>query len=154
MKIKFYSNKFKRNYKLNDDKEKNLEKQIKELELKLISFRENKKDSFWIKVILEPIAKKLLKELAYNHYEISGPFGLCCETSIYFYKNENSIISKSISFIPLELFDKGNTLGVRDYSKNKNIYPKNSVGEMNGMNYKTIELDDNVEIKTLKKYIK
>jgi len=103
----------------------------------------NQKDS-WIKVVLKPIAEELLKILNLPVYDILGPFGLDCVTSIHFAKDDkdrsdNSKI-KSISFVPGEYLPF--KLYVKDYNTQTHKYPQDSIGQVNDMNHPNVEVTD------------
>lgn len=111
-----------------------IEKQIKRLKRKLNKL----KYPSWVDEVVEPIAKEMLKKMPtipHRYYEILGPFGLTCETSIHFYKitlgqyEDKLATCKSISFRPTDL-DNGN-INLVDYTKNNSTIPmKKSITEL------------------------
>jgi hypothetical protein len=165
MKIKEISNKYVSDYKTFDESKEKIEskiqlrqKQIERLERKME--RLEKTRPWWIDMIIKPIAEELTKELENVYYDILGPFGISAETSIHFYPDEfknqdrkewNWDNVKSITFIPYDL--KNGEIGIRDYTKNTGKFAKGTIGELNGLNHPTIELDTSMEIKDLLKFI-
>lgn len=83
--------------------------------------------------IIEPLAKKLSEHFGMP-YEIFGPFGLECETTIYLRKDMNLSIcdQPTISLVLRPDFDE-NWIA---YNTGEKVmrYPKGSVGDMNGYN--------------------
>jgi len=71
-----------------------LQKQLKKLESK----------NHWIDTILKPIAQEMSTLLELPTWDILGPFGLNCDTSIHFSKDVKSLQKletiKSITFTP------------------------------------------------------
>ena len=111
----------------------------------------------WKKFILEPLSKELEVKYPGYHAEVLGPFGLDNETSIHLYKDSipkserwdatnRSISVKSISFIfslNRELYPE---LFVRDYTQDSREFGRGTIGEMNGMNYASIPIPQDVNI--------
>jgi len=116
--------------------------------------------TFWVRDLLEPIARVLsdaleLKTGVKRSWEILGPFGLSCSTSIHFYPLDHSRGQKepgkkwkeptglSITFRP------GNTdvaeLYVVDYSKDLGHYAVGSLGQINGLNYAQVAVKRDTE---------
>lgn len=83
--------------------------------------------------IIEPLAKKLADHFGLE-YELYGPFGMECETSIYLSKDLNVSIcdQKTISLTLRPDWEK-NWL-TYNTGKKINRYPKGSLGDMNGYN--------------------
>ena len=114
-----------------------LKKQISKLE----------KKNHWIKVIVEPIAQELSRILDLPVWEILGPFGICCETSIHLSKDEETHkqckLRKSITFVPLFNYQENDyKIGVRDYSVNTGKFPQGSLGDVNGMNHPVTDISN------------
>lgn len=64
------------------EKKQKLENTIAKAEEKLRVLKD--KAPSWIKNLLVPLAKEIKKRLNMKAYEIYGPFGVTCETHIYF----------------------------------------------------------------------
>lgn len=123
--------------------------------------RRHLKRPFWIEEIILPIAKELTKFFPNREYEIFGPFGLCCETSIHFYKKGVNEKNKhlrnnclSITFTPRELMSGSASLSIRDYSKREEKFAKGTIEDINGMNFVTTEIIDSTDIKELVKFVR
>lgn len=128
------------------------EQQIKKLEKKL------ERDEFyasWYDDIVVPLMHELEKIAGDEwHGEIYGPFGICCETSIYLKKDTNKSITKQATYGLTIYPPKGD--GVIEYLTNKttNRYPPGSLGELNGENFIREILPDEIdEIWKLMQYI-
>jgi len=157
MHISKFISRYRRRDKYHHRKRKEFEEQIEILNSKLGKLEHPS----WIKEIIEPIAKELNKFLPNFHYEILGPFGICAEVAIHFYKNGTTDKNrfkrgncKSITFRPRDLMGPENALAVKDYSKNTKEFLKDTIGEMNGMNYPDIIISDNMDIEALLKLVK
>lgn len=101
---------------------------------------------YWIDDIIKPIAEILVKEMPDRHYEILGPFGLCSDVAIHFYKigEENSLNDcKSINFRPIDL-DNGK-IEIIDYNEDNKRYEEGTLRAVNGMNYSAILMTDTIE---------
>jgi len=102
----------------------------------------------WVDEIIKPIAVEMAKNFTDRHYDILGPFGLTCETAIHFYRGNEKIGYKkdsclSITFRPGNLDD--GEITVVDYSKNTKRYGENTIGGMNGMNFKSVSIPKDVD---------
>lgn len=113
------------------------------------------------KAILQPIAKAILEELTpdFKSFEIMGPFGLCCEYSVRFYKTEGNDGRKrglntdhnsdedciSLSFVDFD--HETGQLRIRDYTRNRKEFKSGTIGEMNGMNFENIEVPPDADAK-------
>ena len=109
----------------------NLEAEIEESKRKLDKLN----CPSWIDCIVKPIAELLVKKMKNRHYEILGPFGMTCETSIHFYINGSKGDIKncrSINFRPIDL-EEGR-IEIVDYDSNTN-----------GINYETIPMPDTID---------
>lgn len=99
--------------------------------------------------VLYPIAKAILKELPdYKTFDITGPCGLSCEHFLSFYKtmeHEAEDEPLSISFVNFD-HEKGK-LFVRDYTRKRGDYKEGSLGEINGMNFDSIEVPPDADSK-------
>lgn len=89
-------------------------------------------------------------------FEIYGPFGMCNEWSIYFRSNKKDPKSpgdfKTLAGASFARTDEG--YGLRDYSKNTGRFAKGSIGELNGMNYPTIEITEKMTLDWFVKFAK
>ena len=164
MKIKIFTTTYKQgyySYRKESDRIQALIDKKKEQIVRLEKKRNKLDHPSWIETIIEPIAKELIRHFPRRHYDVLGPLGLCARTSIHFYKNGVPDNKKcegdnclSITFTPDGLHEEcQTTLSVTDYSKNTGRYPVGSIGEINGMNYPRIPIDDNLEVEELLKYI-
>ena len=117
---------------------------------------ENKKQKLqdrnsWVSTLLKPLARQMCKALNTKHWEILGPFGLNCETSIWFWntKEEHKECNVySITFRPNINRDNPSTFGftVKDYSVNTKRYASGTLGEVNGGNYPSIFPPDDADL--------
>ena len=105
----------------------------------------------WIDMLIEEIAKELLPLFPGRYYEILGPFGITAEISIHFCKEGDKNDILSISFRPGKL-ENGEICRV-DYSVNTRKFTPDSLGGMNGMNYPTIPLLPETEVKSLAEFV-
>ena len=81
------------------------------------------------------VLKRLIQKMpkyAGCKVETYGPFGMCCESSIYVKKGRNIIGD-------LCVIDCGDWFSQRTYQLT-NEYPSDSIGDLNGMNYKSVPL--------------
>ncbi len=76
-------------------------------------------------------------------YETFGPFGLACETSIHFYREDDKGETKLLTFRPGDL-DIGK-LKLVDRTINRGRYKQGTMGEVNGGNYKTIPMKETID---------
>jgi hypothetical protein len=148
---------YRRRDKNHHKKRKAIEDQIAVLNKELDKLRH----PYWTEEIIQPIAEELKKFFPNFHYEILGPFGICCEVAIHFYKNGVTDKNrfkigncKAITFRPIDLTGPGNALAVKDYSKNTKEFRENTIGEMNGMNHPDIPVSDYMDIEALAKLVK
>lgn len=135
------------NYIKRDKKRKSIERLQKQL---------HKLDNVsWINVVIKPIAKELSELLNLPVWEILGPFGLCSEVSIHFCEDEKSLEKvekiKSIHFRS-HFNEEELRLSVIDYSKNTEEFAENTIGNLNGMNYPSIDVTDK-PIKSLLEWV-
>lgn len=117
----------------------------------------------WISGIVGPIAEVLCERLPGYRWEVLGPFGLCSETSVHFYKigltheelwseeGRKAGSIKSITFVPVDLA-KGEIM-IRDESKNTGEFKKETIGELNGMNHPNVSIPEGVDIEWLLMYV-
>jgi len=157
------SNRYVLLYKQHSELEKQAEAQLERLEKRLERVKAQRSKVYkefpsWLDELVKPIAELLAPHFPNYHYHILGPFGICSETAIHFYENgidEKTLWEgghiKSITFVPLDL-SKGK-IAIRDYSVDTGKFPKNTIGEKNGMNHPNIDIPDNADAEWLLKYI-
>lgn len=131
--------------------DKRLEKLRKE-----ISDLEAKKDRMRYPHFIEYL-KKLGKQILPKikgavSFEVAGPFGLGNECSLWFYGPGTEKTRKVICGASFRRYGDG--YGLKDYSKKSNRFPKGSIGEMNGMNYRTIEISKDMNIDWFIKFMR
>lgn len=98
---------------------------------------------------LKQLGKELLPHIkGASKVTIYGPFGLGCETSIYF-ENKNGKTVASATFTRY-----GDGYGIKNYSVNTGHYRTGTIGEINGMNHPTIEIKKDMSMDWFLKYIK
>lgn len=121
--------------------------------------------SGWYRQILVPLAEQLSRELKMP-YEIYGPFGLNCETSIYFFANgvKGDICKEDVYEItlhPASRYTGDWTVPYEDRfyityntGERNNDYPEGTIGYLNGFNNVAAELPDSMEeiIKIIKSH--
>jgi len=114
---------------------------------------------FWFERLVKPIAKALAGCYPDRRYEILGPFGLSCEATIHLYRKDVPEDEKlvgdnclSITFIPGDL-EKGE-LYIRDYRRKTGDYPKNSLGDINGMNYASVPIPAHADLDWLVQWVR
>lgn len=81
------------------NKEKEIKEKIEKLEMKLKKVQNQYYDNGWVDKVANKIAERINEELKTNGFEIYGPFGLDCQTSIYF-KDENREEKYAITLFP------------------------------------------------------
>jgi len=102
-----------------------------------------------------PIIKLIKKELKADGYEIFGPFGLSCETTIYWLKDvQKEITVKNNILGSLTIISNGDGWMVRNTSQTINKFNKRTIGEVNGGNYVSLEINEKMDIEWLLKFIK
>lgn len=103
--------------------------------------------AYWIDDIVVSLMHDL-EELAGDGWcgEIYGPFGVFCEASIYLRKDMNKSICEqpTYSLTVYPPMDNGGNMQFNTREKT-NLYPKGSIGDLNGGNYVTADLPDTVE---------
>ena len=123
------------------EKIKRLEKQIEKLDERTYNYPS------WIEVILKPLSDRLSEKLGLP-YEIYGPFGLSCETSVYFVKDTKKRVSeqeaKGITVYPE--FAEDGSLYLKYYTgKKTDDYEPWSIGDLNGFNKVKAPLPESIE---------
>ena len=124
--------------------EQKIENYKKKIE-KLNKQRERFYSVSWIDEIIHPLAQQLAMRMN-KKYDIYGPFGLGCRTSIYLFDDENKSITDqdtwSITLLPDDLRN-----GIIRYETGemKKEYASGTIGEMNGFNNITADVPDTIE---------
>ncbi len=105
----------------------------------------------WVRSLIEPIAKELIKAYPDRYYEVLGPFGLGAKVSIHFYRRDidekflfggdNCI---SITFRPGDL-DKGELYVVNE-SVDTREFKTGTLGEVNGFNHPIIPVSPDSDV--------
>ncbi len=117
-----------------------LEKQIEKLESRTYHYPS------WVQTVLIPLANKITERIRLS-YEIYGPFGLSCETSVYFREDMSKSIcdqpTKHITVIPK--FSEDNFYLEYYTGEMINEYEQGSIGELNGWNNCRATLPDDFE---------
>lgn len=124
------------------------EKEKKELEKNYIS---------WVDGWLIPLGKEIMKRTGFKYYEIYGPFGLNCQTTIYFSnerkgKSDRRKGESNIDICNVETWGLTVRYGrVYETSEKTGEYQKGSIGDLNGFDIvcKAIPDDINSIIKLL-----
>ena len=96
---------------------------------------------------MKPLSDRLSEKLGLP-YEIYGPFGLSCETSVYFVKDTKKRVSeqkaKGITVYP-ECTEDG-SIRLKYYTGEKtNDYEPWSIGDLNGFNKVKAPLPESIE---------
>ena len=135
-----------------EDERNRLREKISQIEGELTELNEHLNNldcPSWVDELVKPIARMMLTKMPDRIFEILGPFGLNCNTSIHFTKkgDEEKKFSernvKSITFRPTDL--EHGIITVVDYSKENNRFDKGTIGEMNKGNFVTLPLPDSLD---------
>lgn len=126
------------------DKCNKLEETISKAQAKLKKLQSNSPS--WIQNLLVPLAKELKERLGLKAYEIYGPFGCECETSLYLsnYGKDGNIEITKVNTLSLTVRPHwkhnltysqvmGFELTYRT-GETTNEYAKGTIGELNGLN--------------------
>jgi len=119
--------------------------------------RKYKQKTSWVDTLLIPIAKAIIEKEGFFKFQTMGPFGLSCETSLWFWKTEEDYQAYknndedqfkrliSIQFRPMGYNDENGRyrigLAVTTHEKTHE-YPEGSIGALNGFGRKQIDIDD------------
>ena len=137
---------------LNDEaKAAKKRKVLKRLERK--QERLNKK-THWTDAILKPIAEYMVEYFNAFDFQIMGPFGLSCETSIWIWLTQDEAERRDLkklyssTFVSFYEYDDvkpihnviGINLSTKDYSENTKSFPEGSIGALNGGNFKNVDI--------------
>jgi len=104
----------------------------------------------WLDHYLMPIAEALTHEFPNSRYELAGPFGLDCETSISLYQDKELL--SFLQFVPGNL-DEGEIL-LRDYTVDTHKFSPGTLGELNGMNHPDIPIPIDADVNWFLQQIK
>jgi hypothetical protein len=119
--------------------------------------RRYKEKSSWVETLLVPIAKAIVEKEGFFKFQTMGPFGLNCETSLWFFRrkedyeayrnNEPDSLTPiiSIQFRPVGYNDENGRyrIGLSVTTHEKVVeYPAGSIGALNGFGKKQIDIDD------------
>jgi len=120
---------------------KRLEKQIEKLEKNIYYYPS------WVKEVLIPLGQRITERIGLP-FEIYGPFGLACETSLYFRADMSKSIcdqpTKHITVLPE--FGDNRTFYLLYYTGERdNTYEDGSIGALNGFNNRRAPLPDDFE---------
>ncbi len=142
--------KYKTKKNAHEAKEKLLDEKIEKAEERLAKLKtqlqkHNRKYINWVDGIVIPLAKELSKKFNMD-YEIFGPFGLCCETSIYLKEDKNKSITKQKTLsITLEPGNLSEYKLLYRTGERTNKYPSGSIGDLNGFDCITESLPDTID---------
>lgn len=128
-----------------DRTRRELDEQIARLEVQ----RANLKYPHYMDRIVAKIGKAMLSRLpAGTTMEVSGPFGLCCQSYLSFHNQAEISKKNSDGCIGMLLFVDDSEHGCRwrDTSKTTGKYPPNTLGYMNGMNHQDIEIPHDADV--------
>ena len=118
-----------------------LEKQIEKIEQSIYRYPS------WVKEVLTPLADRISERLGLP-YEIYGPFGLSCETSVYFQADKETAITdqpiKHLTVLP-EYADDHSFYLLYYTGESTNEYMEGSIGYLNGFNNVRATLPDDFE---------
>ena len=121
------------------EKHKRLQEKYKLKEAKL-------KYPHWMENVLRPLGEELIANFPGSTFEVSGPFGMDCETSISL-TGKNKECLAFLQFVPVHRNNLPITLHLRDYSVDTKRFPAGSIGAMNGGNHPSISIPTDVTIK-------
>jgi hypothetical protein len=132
------------------DKKKKIERAQK-------SLRRMEDKSRWVQALLVPIAKAIVEQEGFHSFQTMGPFGLTCETSLWFWKTKEDFEAYrnntedclkpllSIQFRPRGHRDENDVYMMRlvvTTHKRVEEYPAGSIGALNGFGKEEIDITD------------
>lgn len=121
------------------------------------SLRRMEEKSRWVQALLVPIAKAIVEQEGFHSFQTMGPFGLTCETSLWFWKTKEDFEAYrnntedclkpllSIEFRPRGRRDENGVYQMRlvvTTHKKLEEYPKGSIGYLNGFGKEEIDITD------------
>lgn len=124
------------------NKEREIEEKIEKLKMKLKEVQNQRYYNSWVDKIANKIAEKINEELKMNGFEICGPFGLDCQTSIYF-KDENGKEKYVITLFPT--FREDNLDLEYWTGEHYGRYQKTSIGYLNAFDKVRRTLPDSID---------
>ena len=107
----------------------------------------------WLDRVLVPLAVAIASELGGLPYEFYGPFGLSCETSVYFFPTDGHDITKDETY-SLTVYPEYREGGygyvngfylAYDTGRRLDTYRPGSIGDLNNFNNVKEELPDSLE---------
>lgn len=102
-----------------------------------------------------PIFDIIKQELKADGYLFYGPFGLCCERTVYWVKDIAQCITIEENILgSLTLISDSDGWMIRDENKDTGEFKNGTIGELNGMNSPSIKIDETMNIKWLLKFVK
>jgi hypothetical protein len=142
-------------YNSNDTISIKIAKKKKQIERAKNSLSRLENKSGWVGNLLVPIAKAIVEKEGFHSFEILGPFGLTCETSIWFWKTKEDFDARnepdglkpliSIQFRPNGHRDGNEAYLIRlvvTTKKKVEEYPQGSIGALNGFGKEEIDISD------------
>ena len=110
----------------------------------------------WVDIILKPLAEALAEEAHLEHFSVDGPFGISSRVSLCLYRSEDDKKSNSpalkISILPdgLSRDDENDSiLYMVDFTSSSDDFKPGTVGFYNGLNFGSLELDNDASMKDL-----
>lgn len=145
--MKKYIEQYQNLYNNYEIKCENYERKIQECERKIEYYKKQRKKLKWVSwvdVIVGGFAKEICDRFDL-HYDIYGPFGMSCRTSVYFCKKEKFNICED-QVIKITIVPQNLVSGLLCYETGEttNEYQKGSIGEMNGYNNVIAELPNDI----------
>lgn len=128
-----------------DSKKEKLERLICRHEQSLKKLEHSQKG--WVDRVLIPLANRISSELGGLQYEIYGPFGLSCETSVYFFLTGHDITKDetyNLTVYPGGSFRNGFHL-MYDTGRCADIFAPGTIGYVNGLNKIKEPIPDRLE---------
>lgn len=126
----------------NQEKREAIERTI--LKRKKLLEKMDREEKSWIDAVLRPLADIIAEKLGAKlgkdlplPYEFYGPFGLSCETTVYWFPTDGRNICDDETY-SLTVYPEGNMIQQfwleYDTGKRENLYAPGTLGEVNGMN--------------------
>lgn len=137
-------------YKNYTAKQKKLEAKKAEIEKQLNNMRYPHLTNYLKK--LGKAALPLIKGAV--DFEVYGPFGLSNECSIYFHAKQKRGQKEPKTLAGATFRYSGDGFCLKDYSKKTGEYPENSIGAVNGFNYKDLPITEKMTLEWFVKFAK
>ena len=127
----------------------NKNKKMNEIDEKIYQLQKKKEKLWkqsWVDMTVIPLAKELAKRMN-MHYEIYGPYGLRCETTIYLLKKrERNIVKNDTWSITLTPHGFGGDFYLNyDTGERREEFPAGTIGMMNHLDHVEARLPDTIE---------